>query len=195
MTLSPLTSRIVAWGLLANVCWVIGRFVVLPLLIQIGDDREAIARSQQLLARYRQLEASLPDTQAQLAELRGRVGTNKYFLVSSSPAQMAAEMQGSVQRLVSGAGATLRSSRTIAPSVEKGFDRFGVDLEMTAANSTLANVLRAIALAEPVILVERMLVQVPENGTTSTTSEGQPSLAITLRLVSYGQSAAAGTKL
>jgi len=195
MTLSPLTSRIVAWGLLANVCWMIGRLLVLPLLIQVGDDREAITRSQQLLARYRQLEASLPSTQAQLAELRGRAGSNRYLLTSSSSSQMAAEMQNAVQRLISDGGATLRSSRTVAPSVEKGFDRLGVDLEITASNASLATLLRAVALAEPVILVERMLVQVPENGTTPITSDGQPSLAITLRLVSYGRSASTGTKL
>jgi general secretion pathway protein M len=195
MTLSPLASRIVAWGLLANLCWAAGIFIVGPLLNQINEDREAIARLRQLLARYRQLEAGLASTQAQLAEFRGRAGNDKYFFTSSSPALTAAEMQNVVQRLVSGSGASLRSSRTVAPSVEKGFDRLAVDLELTASNSTLTTLLRAIALAEPILLIDRMLAQVPENGVTATGPDGQPSVAVTLRLVSYGRSAATGAKL
>ena len=195
MTLSPLTSRIVAWGLLANLCWVTGRFLVFPLLAQISEDRESINRSQQLLARYRQLEATLPGIQGQLAELRGRNANNKYFLTSSSPALVAAELQDAVQKLVSGSRATLRGSRTLSPTVEKGFDRFGVDFEITASNSILTALLRSIAMAEPVLLIERMLVQVPENGTTPATSDGQPSMAVTFRLVAYGRPAAPGTKL
>jgi hypothetical protein len=195
MTLSPLASRIIAWGLLANFCWSAAMFVVRPLLTQINEDREAIVRSRQLLARYRQVEADLTNTQARLAELRGKARNDKYFFISSSAALTAAEMQTVVQRLVSGSGASLRSSRTVAAATEKGFERLAVDLELTASNSVLMVLSRAIALAEPLLLVDRMLMQVPENGIATAGADGQPTVAVTLRLVSYGRPATIGAKL
>ena len=194
MTLSPLASRIVAWGLLANLLWATGLFLVAPLVNQIGEDREAISRFQKLLAGYRQLEANLASTQAQLVQFRERQQDDKYFLTSKSSALMAAELQDSVQKIVSGSGASLRSSRTVAPATEQGFDRLAVDLEFAASNSGLSTLLRGIALAEPSMLIDRILVQVPESGVTATAPDGQPSLTVTLRLVSYGRSSLTGAK-
>jgi len=100
MTLSPLASRIIAWGLLANLCWALGAFLVVPLLNQINSDRETIASSRQLLARSRRLEAELPIIRAQLDELRGKTDGNRYFFASASPALAAAEMQNAIRGLV-----------------------------------------------------------------------------------------------
>src|SRR5919198_3877478 len=110
MTLSPLSSRIVAWGLLANLIWATGLFLIAPLVSQISEDREAISRFQKLLAGYRQLEASLASTQTQLVQFREHQRDDKYFLTSKSSALMAAELQNAVQRIVSGSGASLRNS-------------------------------------------------------------------------------------
>lgn len=188
MTLSPLASRIVAWGLLANLVWGAGIFVIGPLLTLVRRDSEEIVRSRQLLARYRQIEAEFAGTQVRLTQLRGASTYDKHIFVAASSALSAAEMQNNVQKLVSSAGASLRSSKTVAPAAENGFDRLAVDLDLAASNSVLMTLLRAIALAEPALLVDRMTVQVPESGQPSTDSDGQPTVAISLRLVSYGRS-------
>jgi hypothetical protein len=194
MTLSPLASRIVAWGLLANMCWAMAIFVAGPLLNQMNADRETIASSRELLDRYRRLEAALPLIQAQLNELRGRTDSGRYFFPPSSPALTVAEMQNAVQRLVSGSGVVMRSSKTLPAAVEKGFDRVGVDLEITASTAGLAFLLRAIAKSEPVILVDRVQAQVPETEATTTAPDGQPSIGVTLRLLSYARSGGTGAK-
>lgn len=187
MTLSPLAGRVIAWGLLANLCWAAGAFVAAPLFRQMSEDRETIASSNELLARYHRLDASLPVVQAQLDELRGRTDTGRYFCASASPALAAAEMQNSLRGLVTGSGALLRNSKSLQAAVEKGYDRIGIDLDVTASAAELSKLLRAIAGAEPIVVVERLFAQVPETGATATAADGQPALSINLRLVCYAR--------
>ncbi|MDH2352291.1 type II secretion system protein GspM [Bradyrhizobium sp. SSUT112] len=187
MTLSPLAGRLIAWGVLANLCWVVCAFGAAPLLRQMAGDRETIASSNELLARYRRLEASLPAVQAQLDQLQGMSDTAKYFFASASPALAAAEMQNSLRGLVTGSGALLRNSKSLQAAVEKGFDRIGLDVDLTASAAELSKLLRALAGAEPIVVVERLFAQVPETGATSTAADGQPALSVNLRLVSYAR--------
>ena len=194
MTLSPLAGRLIAWGLLANLCWAVGAFAAAPLLRQAAGDREIIASSNELLARYHRLETSLPAIQAQLDELQGRSDTGRYFFASASPALAAAEMQNSLRGLASGSGALLRNSKSLQAAVEKGFDRIGLDVDLTASPGELSKLLRAIAGAEPIVVVERLFAQVPETGATSTATDGQPALTVSLRLVSYARRTQGGAK-
>jgi general secretion pathway protein M len=192
--LSPLASRLIAWGLLANLCWALGAFVALPLLNQIRADKDATAESQELLARYRRLEGELPLLQAQFDQLAREVDSDRYFFAAKSPALAAAEMQNTLRGFLSTSGASLRGSRSLQPTIEMGFDRVGFDLDVTASAPQLSALLRAIAEAEPTVLVERMTAQVAENGTSSAAGDGQPSIAVGLRLVSYARRDPAGGK-
>jgi hypothetical protein len=58
----------------------------------------------------------------------------------------------------------------------------------------LSALLRAITEAEPTVLVERMTAQVAENGSSSAAADGQPSIAVGLRLVSYARHDPTGGK-
>ena len=190
MRLSPLLSRLLALTLLVMLCWAAGALLLTPLLDFIARERESAARSAMLLARYGQLEANLPALQQQIEALRAATNA-KAFLPDTSPGLRAAEMQGAAQKMVSSVGATLRSSRTLPSTMEEGFDSLGVELDLSAPINALAALLHAIETAEPIMLVDRLAVQVPENGTGAKTAEGQPLLNVTLRLVSYARSGAA----
>jgi general secretion pathway protein M len=187
MTLSPLAARIMAWGLLANVCWALTAFVAFPLVGQISRDKDAISTSRDLLARYQRLQIDIPAIQAELQQLRTKKESSRYFLSSASPALAAAELQNTLRELVSKSGATMRSSKSARTTVENGFDSIGLELELTASTPELVALLRAIARAEPVILIERLLAQVPESGMPALASDRQPAISVSLRLVSYGR--------
>jgi general secretion pathway protein M len=189
VTLSPPVSRLAALTLLVFVCWAAGTLIAAPLLESIERDRASAAHSRVLLARYSQLEANVPVLQRQLAALRDSASA-KAFWPDAAPGLRVAEMQGALQKMVSGAGATLRSSRTLPQTVEEGFDSLAVELELAASPPVLAGLLHAIETAEPMLLVDRLAVQVPENGAGAKTADGQPQLNVSLRLVSYARSAA-----
>jgi general secretion pathway protein M len=185
VSLSPLASRLIAWGLLTNLCWALIAFVALPLRNQIRADRETIAESRELLARYRRLERELPLVQAQLDQVTREADADRYFFAANSPALASAEMQNVLHVFVDNSGATLRGSRSLQPTTEAGFDRIGFDLDVIASAQQLSALLRAIAEAEPSVLVERMTAQVAESGAGSAAADGQPSISVALRLVSY----------
>jgi hypothetical protein len=186
MRLSPQLSRVAALTILLMLCWGVGTLVIAPLLDQIVHDREVIARARMTIARYRELEARLPALQRQIALLRTSP-TAKSYLADAPPGVQAAEMQATAQKLVSSAGATLRSSRTVPSTTENGFSRLEVELDLTASASALAGLLHAIETAEPAIVVDRVAVQVPESGAGAKAADGQPLLAVTLYLVSYAR--------
>jgi hypothetical protein len=194
MTLTRPVGRLVALALLFALCWSLATMVVVPLVRQIVQERDEAASTWSLLARYRQLETTLPALQRQLDGLSA-FASGKAFLQGKSPALLTAEMQSTAQRLASSAGVTLRSSRTLPLSSEEGFNRVGVDLDITASTAALTALLRSVEAAEPAIFVERLAVQVPENGIGAKSTDGQPLLTINLRLNSYAQLTAAKARL
>jgi hypothetical protein len=193
MTLTRPVGRLAALALLFALCWSLTTMVVVPLARQILEERDEAASTWSLLARYRQLEKALPALQRQLDGLNAVAG-GKAFLQGKSSALMTAEMQSAAQKLASSAGATLRSSRTLPLSSEEGFDRVGVDLDIIASNAALAALLHSVETAEPAIFIERLAVQVPENGVGAKSSDGQALLTISLRLNSYAQLAVTKTR-
>lgn len=186
MRLAPPLSRLAALTSLGMLCWVVGTLMVAPLLELIDRDSERAAHATMLLARYRQLEAGLPALQRQVELLRTSAGA-KAFLPDAVPGLRAAEMQGAAQKAVSSAGATLRSSRTLPQALEEGFNSLGVELDLVASTTALAALLHAVETAEPIILVDRLAIRVPENGAGAKTEDGQPLLNVNLRLVSYAR--------
>ena len=189
MSVSPAISRVAAFTLLAFVCWAAGTLVAAPLIESIERDRASAAHARMLLARYGRLEADVPALQRQLAALRDSASA-KAFLPDAASGLRVAEMQGALAKMASAAGAALRSSRTLPQTAEEGFASLGVELDLVASASVLAGLLHAIETAEPMILVDRLAVQVPENGAGAKTADGEPQLNVSLRVISYARSAA-----
>jgi|GEM_PF-4306281 len=193
MMLSPPVSRLAAVSLLFATGWFVVSFVAMPLINQVHADRESIAHSRLLLARYKQLEDGLPAVQKALEELNS-TSNDQALLATAPPAVMTASLQQTTQGLVAGAGATLRSSRSLPPTMENGFHRIGVQLDVAASTMALTSLLHSIAAAEPVILVEHMVVEVPENETAAKAPDRQPSLGVSLRLASYARPSTPATE-
>jgi general secretion pathway protein M len=194
MMLTRPVSRLAALALLFALCWTVVTMGVIPFVQWIALEREEVASTRTLLERYRQLEASLPALQQQLEGLRAVAG-GRAFLQSKPSALMTAEMQGTAQKLASAAGVTLRSSRTLPLTSEEGFNRVGVELDITASIAALTTLLHSVEAAEPAIFVERLAVQVPESGIGARSTDGQPLLTASLRLNSYAPLAFTKTRL
>lgn len=190
MTLARPVSRLLAVALLFAACWILSTMVLVPLIQHVAGERQEVANSWSLLTRYRQLEASLPALQRRRDEL-GAVDSSRTFLKGTSPALMTAELQSNAQRLASSAGVTMRSSRTLPLTSEEGYDRVGVELDISASTAALNLLLHAIETSEPAIFVDRLAVQVPESGVGAKSVDGQPSLSVSIRLNSYAQLTAA----
>ena len=192
MIVSRPVRRIVAFALPVLLCAGIWTLIAAPALEQIAGDRQDIARYRDALRRFERLEADVPAMRRRLDDLRRRTDDGSY-LVATSPALMAAVMQGKAQEIVSSTHALLRSSRTLqGADSEKGFARVGVELDLSASAPDLARLLHAVAAAKPDVVVEHLAVQVPETGPSPDESDVQPKFDVVLTLASYAKGPAAG---
>ncbi len=187
MTLSPLVSRIAALALLLLVSWLIWTVFAAPLIGGLAEDRQSIARSEQLLARYDQVEAMVPELQQRLKTLRADQAGMDAFIQGANPALMTAKLQASAQQITAAADVQLRSSRTLPLAAEGNFSRLGLELELTASAGGLQHLLYDLESAKPMIFVDRLSISVPEGGTTAKAPDGQSALNISIRVLSYAQ--------
>ena len=186
MTLSRPVRRLAALTILIVLPWTIWTGLAAPLLEAIARDRESIAQSQRVIARYGQLADATPELQRRLSALQS-AADDRAFLLETTSASLAAEMQAAAQSLTASAGAVLRSSRTLPREVDHGFGKIGVDLELAATTAALTTLLHAIGVAQPAIRIERMAVRIAENGVAPKAADGQPLLGVSLRLISYSR--------
>ena len=188
MTFSPMISRLTAVALLVATLWMVWLALIAPLLDGLERDRESIAHSRQLAARYAQSAALLPKLQQRLEALRAARAGQRSFLEGTNPALMTAALQASTQQLAKTADVGLRSSRTLPAAKDGDFEQIGLDLELTASAAGLQHLLYDLETAEPVIFVQKLSVRVPENGAATMAADGQPALAVSLRVFSYARS-------
>lgn len=180
-------------ALLLLLPWLAWSLAASPLLEGLDRDRSAIARSQLLLARYRDLADAIPLLERQRDALRD-TGTLRLFQPEATPSMRAAAMQAAAQRLIASAGVLLRSSRTLPASNEGGHERTGLELDLAATMGDLARLLHAFATAEPVIFVDKLAIRVAENGATPIGPDGQAQVGVQMRLASFSQPAAAAPR-
>lgn len=187
------TSRLAAMAVFFLLPWLAWTLAVSPLLEGLNRDRSAIVQSRLFLARYRDLAEAVPLLEQQRDALRS-AGTLKLFQPEAAPSMRAAAMQAAVQRFIAFSGVLLHSSRTLPATNEGGHERTGLELDLAATMTDLTRLLHAFATAEPIILVDKLIVRVPENGATPIGSGGQIQVGVQMRLASFSQPAAAAPR-
>lgn len=188
MNLSPRVSRLLALALPILAVWLGWSLWLAPLLGQINDDREAIARSETLLARYDALAGETPALEARLATLRSRAQAGG-FVAGNSAVLAAATLQSSVQGLTNAAGVQLRSSQTMPAETDEGFTRVGLELDLSVTPETLAHLLYGIESASPSLFIDTLAVHSPENATAPGAVMPDLPLTVRIKLHAYLQTA------
>lgn len=182
--------RAAALALLVAVAWAGGAWIVAPVLADILDTGAANQRAAALLGRSDRLAADIPALRRRL-EAPGADPTGDEFLSPGSPAMLAAAMQEAAEKVVLASGAALDASHTLPAEVLDGFSRPGLEVDITANLETLRHLLVLLEAARPVIQVDRLAIQVPENGAISAGADAQPRYAVHMRLVSFARAAVA----
>lgn len=173
-----------ALALLFLAAWSAWAFLGAPLTDSIAQDNDRILRSEALLVRYRQFEANLPELQRRIETLNATIEADP-FLPPLAPAMASTQVQSMAERMVTASGASLRSSRTLPRTDEGGRGRYGVDFDLTATASSLSALLHTMENSRPALIVERLSVQVPENGATSLSADNQVILNVNVRVVAF----------
>lgn len=175
-----------ALALLFVAAWAAWALLGAPLLESIVQDQDRSARSRALLVRYKQFEANLPELHRRIEALKASSSADP-FLPALAPSLASTQVQSVAEQMVTSSGAILRSSRTLPRTEEAGYGRYGLDLDLTATTAALSTLLHTVESARPALVVERLSVQVPENGATSLSADNQAALTVNLRLVAFAR--------
>lgn len=184
MIQSPLIRKTIALTLVATIVVGFWSILLTPLLVGLTDDKARIAQSRRLLERYDQLAAELPKLQERLRALTA-VADDRDFLLGNNQAVVTAELQTKVRTLVDAAGVTVRSSQTVPPHEENGFNRFALQLDLTTSPEGLRRLLYAMETATPILFAEKLSIRVPENASPRPDSDPQNKMAIHLEVAGY----------
>jgi len=156
MSLSPLLSRALALAILGAFLWAAGALAVAPLVAKYRLNQETIARSGELLQRYRRLGRARPMLEAQLAEVRERLAPAGLYLAGASDALVAAELQNRVKAVVEEGGGKLNSTQILAARDEGSFRRVAIRVQMTVTVEPLQAVFYGLESAQPYLFVDNV---------------------------------------
>ncbi len=123
---------------------------VSPLLELYGGREGRVEERVKLAQRYDALLRELPALRSAEKNWRDRSG-GELLLSGSSDALAAAALQSMLKDLAADAGADLRSSESLPPAATDGFRKIGVRIVFGGDLKALAEVLRRIEIARPIL--------------------------------------------
>jgi hypothetical protein len=165
--------------------WGLWSLLEAPMLASVAADRAAMAAERASLTDARAGMNETAQLRSDLARVTAFVDSASWDLDRSTPELLAAQLQRTIENAASAAGAAVSSSRTLPAAQDGGFSRIGLDFELQTTLPSLQTMLLRLDTARPRVFVDRLTVQVPEAGDTTTGADGQRELAVTLRIAIF----------
>lgn len=189
MTLSPFFSRALALAILLALALAAHAFVVEPLIVSYGSYEDSIARSAELLERYRRIGASRRTLESRLTEARQRLSPAGLYIEAASDALVAAELQNRVKGVVEASGGKLDSTQILPARDESSFRRVGIRVQMTANVEPMQRVFHGLESATPYLFVDnldiRRRVRRRRKSSRGQQPEGESPLTVRFDLFGY----------
>lgn len=181
-------ARTVALALLAIVLLAGYQLVLQPLILAYAGANEQIARSNELLQRYRILASEKVALSERLTALKADDEIFSGYLEGPSDALAAAQLQDLAAQAIETAGGEVTSTQILeAAAVEDGppsVRRIGLKLRFNAGIDGLASTLHDLETTEPRLLVDQLVV-VSNRGRRSDRLAGGSNLDVRLDLFGY----------
>ncbi len=209
ISLPPGLSKLLAVLLLAAV--IAGGYLLLvqPLAARFGGQRDAIASSRQLLARYRALGRDGGALTAEARQLQTVRTLETAYLTGDSDALTAAKLQALVEQAVARHGGQLQTTQPLPAAAEEGFKRIAVRVQLTAGIEPLRRILYGLEAGQPYLFLDNLEIRrgrgsaarlarataggaLPGPGTDGSAAPPEEPLSIRLDIFGYAQSL--GTK-
>jgi general secretion pathway protein M len=185
MKLLAWASRFLALTILVILMGVLQVMVGQPLIDSFIEHRESISRSQERLARYRQLNASRAQMHGRLEKIQTAYESEGRLLSGGSPQLAGAELQNRIKYLIDANNAELGSTQLLPVREEEGFRRIVVAVAFTATTESLRSILYEIETQTPYLFVEKLELRKDRNFVANA-SASQNADELRVRLEIYG---------
>ena len=141
---------------LVGVAW---SSVAQPLISTILAHRDSIVHSQELLAKYEELNGARAKLDAELRAMRADQKSEGRLLSGSSAQLVGAELQNRIKEMIAGQNASLSSMQTLPVKEESGFQKISIGVTLKADLGALQSLLYTIESQQPYLFIEDLDVQ------------------------------------
>jgi general secretion pathway protein M len=158
MNLSQWASRSAAFAILIATGAAFWLMLAQPLIAAFVEHRESIARSQEMLAKYRGLDSTRAQIDSSLHTLHAAQETEERLLKGGSTQLVGAKLQNRLKELIVADGGILTSMQLLPVREEQGFQRISMAVTLTATIESLNQILFAIEDQNPYLFIEDLEV-------------------------------------
>ena len=150
--------RILAVLLLLVAVGAVARLMALPIWTTFSDNRDAIAQTEDNIARYSRLSTRVEALRSIVDELEQADNLVRYVFSQESEPLAAAALQDRIKSVVTNSGGTLTSTQVLPTVAEQGFKRVIVNVRMAVSVDTLQRVLYGLENNLPYLLTDDVVI-------------------------------------
>lgn len=184
MTIPTWISRFFALVLLVLLIGLLQLLVGQPLIDSFAEHRSSIARSQEMLAKYSQLNGSREQMHGRLQEVQAAYESQERLLSGDSFQLAGAELQNRLKYLVDASNAELGSMKLLPVREEEGFRRISVAIAFSSTINSLQSILYEVETQTPYLFVEKLELRKSRNLANASVVDDAGELKV--RLEAYG---------
>jgi general secretion pathway protein M len=185
MKRSTWASRSAAVAVLIATGAAIWLMLVQPLVASFVEHRESIARSQEMLAKYRGLDSTRAQIDSSLKTVHAAQETEERLLKGGSTQLVGAKLQNRLKELIEADGGILTSMQVLPVREEQGFERISMAVTLTATIESLQKILYAIEDQSPYLFIEDVELQTNRGMMQVSEGEGSRDLQIHFEVFGY----------
>ncbi|NOT41703.1 MAG: hypothetical protein HOP13_14535 [Alphaproteobacteria bacterium] len=173
LTLSSLQQRWLALGFAAAVLAVLGVFFVAPVWASVARHEERVAMLREQAAKLQALSAAAPRLEAAARQMAANADVQA-LAFQGTPGTAVADLQATVNRVFSSAGATVTSGQALDVRSDAVPGEIAVQATVETDIAALVQALHAIGSARPLIKVERISIREPDAEFAGAAPAGPP---------------------
>jgi general secretion pathway protein M len=164
MSLSPITSRLLALLILAGLVGLAYVGLVEPVLDDYRATQQSIDEMTSAIARYRKVGDELATRRAALATLTQRQASSAGFLQGTNDSLVAAQIQNRLKTIVEAARGELKSTQVLPVQEEGRYRRVTIRGQMQLQLPAAQRVFYAIEAASPLLFLDNLNIRaaIPE---------------------------------
>ncbi len=156
--LPRIQRRILAVLVLLLALAAVVRGLVVPIWTSYLSNRDAIAQSEDNIARYSRLSTQIGALQLVVGELEQADNLDRYVLLQESEPLAAAALQARMKSVVTSSGGTLTSTQVLPTETEQGFKRVTINVCMAVSTDALQRVLYELENNLPYLLTDDIVI-------------------------------------
>ncbi len=183
--LSRIQRRILAVLVLLLALAAVVRGLVVPIWTSYLSNSDAIAQSEDNIARYSRLSTQIGALQSAVGELEQADNLDRYVLVQESEPLAAAALQARMKSVVTSSGGTLTSTQVLPTETEQGFKRVIINVRMAVSTDALQRVLYELENNLPYLLTDDIVILSRGARKRRRTTQGVDLLDVRFNLYGY----------